>query len=593
MTDYSIKETAESQTELHGVIKFFDLKKNFGFIGAKEGDLFIMPNGIGGDIHLSMTTITNSGLDEPPEEAAEISFKVRLNRDDENSAFASWIKLISPATKHDDTILSKPTSGVNTNERKSYPAHSSETAPRDLKEIYTSSLRPNEIIQRVLTLVRDELKIDVKRIIYNKYGNDWHKKLTKIRQTKRPGRTYSLGNILKNIDYWDSQAILTTIVAVDKIDDQIFSRLLHGNRGLGYVQNLCTFRNNVAHEGNVTHGDALFVIENAFRLLETAQKADASDLLKKVKVKFSKNIEKDDKTSTNADSANEPNFDADPAQESEAAGETCWHAGTELTRVFIGTTQGPAELLSLETPPEISQSLMRVNNTPTMASNSADYDAFVTAATGVIASRFGKGPYRANISTDIQDGDSWQLGMFAAHCLHSHGKLANEEDKAGSAVWVTGKISTASGLPVKSVKQIPLKVQRSKDLFTGILGRGVDLTIVIPDANASRLREIKAQLSDIAYEGQTPRIVAAKNCAQMCQDALNIRIEPAPDSQWTSSPSSSHSQDEPKPRSPLWSVAGLAVAGLAVFVLYSVMQTSSPPQTPPTVDLGIQWDKFD
>jgi len=257
-----------------------------------------------------------------------------------------------------------------------------------------------------------------------------------------------------------------------------------------------------------------------------------------------------------------------------------WNPASSSTRVFIGTTQGPAELLSLETPPEISLSLMRVGNTTTAASNSADYDAFVTTDTGVIASRFGKGPYRANISTDIHDGNSWHLGMFAAHCLHSQGKLAGEEDKAGAAIWVTGAISTARGLPVGPVEQIPRKIQHSEQLFSDILRQGIKLTIVVPEANASELPKIEAQISGIAHEGRAPRVIMAKNCAQMCQDVLGVGIELSPESRGTSDPHLPHGQDDPELRSLLWKVGGLAVAALVAIVLFLVMPTPSPQPTP-------------
>lgn len=309
-----------------------------------------------------------------------------------------------------------------------------------------------------------------------------------------------------------------------------------------------------------------------------------------------------------------------------------WAPNGSTTRIFIGATHGFAELLLLETPHGIGRSLIRLNNTTREAfisiDNDYNYNDFVSPDTGYIASRFGKGPYRAHISINIEDGRSWELGMFAAHCLYSKGKLASEEDKAGAAVWVTGVISTARGLPVEPVEHIPRKIQQSEQLFADILRQGIELTIVVPEANASELPYIEAQLSGIARTGPTtgptPRIVTAKNCAQMCQEALDIKIEPDPVSQGKSEPQSPRGQDGPKSHSPFRSVAGLAVAGLAAVVLFSVIKTSSPPQPPPTpetislqpeksaepglspapvpdgrqrigqkVDLGVQWDEFD
>ena len=286
-----------------------------------------------------------------------------------------------------------------------------------------------------------------------------------------------------------------------------------------------------------------------------------------------------------------------------------WSHNGSTTRVFIGTTQGPVELLSLETPPDISLSLMRVNNTTTRACISDDYDAFVTADTGVIASQFGEGPYRANISTEIQDGKSWRLGMFAAHCLYSREKLAGEADNASAAIWVTGDILVTRELLVLPVECVPLKVQRSVGLFANILGRGVDLTIVVPEVDVSELQHIETQLAAVANEDKIPRIVMAKNCSQMCRDALDVQLK-----------------TKPKPRLSLWATGVLVVAGLIALFFISDFQFPSVPSAPPgspsqghllqpvtptapnsgpnqvrpkrqpsprKIDLSIQWDDFD
>lgn len=624
MTDYLIKEAAEKQMELQGVILTFFPERNFGFIGPIDGDRFIMPNGNGGDIFLHMQALTDSNIDAPPEVAAEISFKVELLKDDANKVRVSFVESISPGIKHKDTVFSKPVSDANVNDRENTLDDSSKKSPRDFEELYTLGLRPREIIDRALSLVRDELKDGVKKIIHKEYGNDWYEKVTAKRG--------SLGPVPNNIDKWDAYAIITTITALDKISDLIFRRFVP-RPALAYIEILHDFRNKTAHAKNehvITYDDALFVIDNASRLLQAVGKTDSSDLLKEVKVRFSKDIEKGDKATTKSDPANESNPNVDTARESKTIDEAHWDASAKLTRVFIGTTQGPIELLSLEMSPDIGHSLIRVNNSTERASITKSYDNLVRADTGVITSWFGEGPYRANISSDIQDGKSWELGMFTAHCLHSQGNLANEEDKAGAAIWVTGSISTSVTkelLPVLPVEKIPLKIQRSKDLFADILRQGVDITIVVPDANSSQLHEIEAQLSGVAHEGRVLRIITAKNCAQMCLDALDIHIEPAPEHQGTSDPRSPRRHEDTESRKLLWRVSGgVTIAGLVVYALYSGLLTSSPPQTMQTpatpnvflepensaernlnpglvlqdqpqinseVDLGVQWDEFD
>ena len=91
--------------------------------------------------------------------------------------------------------------------------------------------------------------------------------------------------------------------------------------------------------------------------------------------------------------------------------------------VYIATT---ASLVAIQ---RITEEDPQVNSVICLAGKaislpiSGAYDAFVRNPTGVIQRDFGHSAYRIDVSDTIEEGYSWQLGVFAAHALQRAGRL--------------------------------------------------------------------------------------------------------------------------------------------------------------------------
>ena len=103
-------------------------------------------------------------------------------------------------------------------------------------------------------------------------------------------------------------------------------------------------------------------------------------------------------------------------------------------RVFIATTDGPAEVQRIaEEDPDV-KSVVCLDGKAVALPISPDYDAFVRAPTGVIERSYGHRAFRLDVSREISSGLSWQLGIFIAHALHVAGRLAEDGTTADSNV---------------------------------------------------------------------------------------------------------------------------------------------------------------
>ncbi len=157
-------------------------------------------------------------------------------------------------------------------------------------------------------------------------------------------------------------------------------------------------------------------------------------------------------------------------------------------RVYLATTAGPVrvERLTRET---ALQSAVCLGRTTKVLAVSADYDAFVRQPSGVIEREFGPmepGAFRLDVDRPIDDGDSWQLGLFAAHMLAGDFALAGPEDEADRAIWLTGAVH--NDLTVGPVDHIPEKLRASRETFAALAGEGLPLTLVLPPGGGEHAR---------------------------------------------------------------------------------------------------------
>ncbi len=135
---------------------------------------------------------------------------------------------------------------------------------------------------------------------------------------------------------------------------------------------------------------------------------------------------------------------------------------------------------------------------------SAAYDAFVRKPTGVIERKYGHSVYRVDVSERISDGESWQLGLFAAHALYAADSLAGKGEGTERAAWLTGEVDR--DLNVNPVDHVAEKLRQSAPLFAELEAADTPLTIFLPQGNAEGIRV------------PWGKIVALESVTEMCSE---------------------------------------------------------------------------
>ena len=156
-------------------------------------------------------------------------------------------------------------------------------------------------------------------------------------------------------------------------------------------------------------------------------------------------------------------------------------------RVYVGTTEGPVQIERITREPA-PQSAICVQRTTREASVSASYDAFVRQPSGVIEREFGSltpGAFRLDVSADIAEGSSWQLGVFAAHALLAVDRLATIGTQPDAAIWLTGEV--ANDLEVQPVGHLADKLRATRAAFDEIARQNIPITLFVPEGNRAEL----------------------------------------------------------------------------------------------------------
>lgn len=143
-------------------------------------------------------------------------------------------------------------------------------------------------------------------------------------------------------------------------------------------------------------------------------------------------------------------------------------------RVVVATTEGPSTVLRVTPEDPELRSVVCLGRTTTTLPISRAYDAFVRAPTGVVERAIGHPVFRTDVSAPIDDGESWQLGLYLAHRLKATGRLAENDGAADLVVWATGAVD--GDLAVRNVEKVAEKRRRSEALF----GAGIPVMAVVP-----------------------------------------------------------------------------------------------------------------
>lgn len=141
--------------------------------------------------------------------------------------------------------------------------------------------------------------------------------------------------------------------------------------------------------------------------------------------------------------------------------------------VYILTTQGPVRIQRITEEQTGIQSVICLDGRAQALPISSRYDAFVRNPTGVIERATGHGAYRVDVDQIIDDGDSWQLGIYIAH-------MVDGRDQAKDIhIFATGEVDR--DLNIRPVGHIAEKLDRASRLFIELQDKGEDVYVFVPD----------------------------------------------------------------------------------------------------------------
>lgn len=139
--------------------------------------------------------------------------------------------------------------------------------------------------------------------------------------------------------------------------------------------------------------------------------------------------------------------------------------------VYILTTKGPVRIQRISEEEPGVQSVICLDGRAQALPISSRYDAFVRNPTGVIERVTGHGAYRMDVDQMIDDGDSWQLGVYLSHL---------SEQITGEDVYVFATGEVDRDLNVRPVTHVPEKLEQAGDLLRALNEDGKSIRIFVP-----------------------------------------------------------------------------------------------------------------
>lgn len=182
-------------------------------------------------------------------------------------------------------------------------------------------------------------------------------------------------------------------------------------------------------------------------------------------------------------------------------GDCAVNATASRTRVLIATTEGPVEIESLlEEDAALGRSVVCIAGGTETAGIDRDYHAFVARGTGLIARLYGHECFRLDVSSAVDVGSSWQLGVFAAHALHAAGRLAHKSEDAETIVLATGRVRPLDQ-SVQEVGHLDRKLSQAIERLEAETASGRRIIVVLPRGNAATIsHEMEARLERLGAE---------------------------------------------------------------------------------------------
>lgn len=175
-------------------------------------------------------------------------------------------------------------------------------------------------------------------------------------------------------------------------------------------------------------------------------------------------------------------------------------------RVYISTTEQPAEVQRIAEEDPLVRSVVCLDGKAVELPVSGAYDSFVRKPTGVIEAAFGHPAYRVDVSARITEGLSWQLGLYLAHALRRDGLLAGKGEAAERVVLATGEVDR--DLQVRPVDHVAEKCRTAAPLFAAAAAEGRSVLFLVPAANLADLPDQVDGMTAVAVTTVTEALEA-------------------------------------------------------------------------------------
>lgn len=198
--------------------------------------------------------------------------------------------------------------------------------------------------------------------------------------------------------------------------------------------------------------------------------------------------------------------------------------------VVIPTTKNVVGISDIIIEDPLVSSVICENNSLEALPISGQYNSFVKSPTGVIEKITGNSSYRIDITSKIQQGNSWQLAIAIAHILHENKLLSfsNEENLISnnnvSVIWASGTIN--ANLDVKGINYLDNKVQKSITFFRQCVQKNIIVKIIISHENNDFFHKIldsEQFLKDAILKKQII-FISVKNLKNFFEKNLKLSI---------------------------------------------------------------------
>ncbi|WP_395714230.1 hypothetical protein [Reyranella sp.] len=207
---------------------------------------------------------------------------------------------------------------------------------------------------------------------------------------------------------------------------------------------------------------------------------------------------------------------------------------TTQVRVSIATTSGA---IAIERIAPLGLRKSRVftwRGLAPLPAISASYDEFVRKRVTRILPSGDTGPFRIDLSQEIDTGDSWQLAVLAAHALHRAERLAGREsDDADTWLFATGTVDFEMAAGEVGYVEDKLRLLLRDERLNAVVASGKRVVVAMPEANAADARAEQEQLRRLGAE-----VLAVRQVEDLLR-TLDLNIKPSgadPDDAWEGSP---------------------------------------------------------